>query len=112
VATAKVSPLPSSTIPKVNGSAVHHTASRSHLSLGQRLGDAREQAENNSPHFELIDASELAMRWCVPESWIREQTRSRCADAIPHLRLGRYVRFEWGSPELAAWLARRRYRKA
>ena len=29
------------------------------------------------------------------------------ADRIPHLRLGKYVRFRWGSPELAQWLARR-----
>jgi hypothetical protein len=97
--------------PKANGAAVHQTAGRPHLSLNQSLGEVREQPENNNPHFELIDAPELARRWRLPESWIREQTRSRCADVIPHLRLGRYVRFEWGSPELAGWLTRRRYRK-
>ena len=97
--------------PKANGAAVQQTASRHHLSLNQSLGEAREQLENAEPPFELIDASELAIRWHLPASWIREQTRSRSVDPIPHLRLGRYVRFEWGSPELAAWLARRRYRK-
>ena len=44
----------------------------------------------------------------VPESWIREQTRSRSVDPIPHVRLGRYVRFEWNSPELLQWWSRRR----
>ena len=113
MATADTSHLPSlSRLPSSNNSSVLQTASRPHLSPDQTLGETREQAENNSSHFELIDASELAMRWRLPESWIREQTRSRCADAIPHLRLGRYVRFEWGSPELSAWLDKRRYRKA
>ena len=88
------------------------TASRLHLSPGQRLGEAREQAENARAPFELIDAPELARRWNLPASWIREQTRSRSIDPIPHLRLGRYVRFEWGSPDLEAWLTRRRFRRA
>lgn len=59
------------------------------------------------PYFEVLTAEELAQRWRVPESWIREQTRSRCVDPIPHVRLGRYVRFSWGSPLLDSWWARR-----
>jgi hypothetical protein len=60
---------------------------------------------------ELIDSAELAARWKLPESWIRSQTRSRVArtDRIPCVRFGRYVRFEWGSPDLEAWLAKRRH---
>ena len=60
---------------------------------------------------EIIDSAELATRWRVPESWIRNHTRSRTPreDRIPCLRLGRYVRFEWGSPQLAEWLARKRH---
>ena len=58
---------------------------------------------------EIIDAKELARRWNVPVSWIREYTRSdRSDDPIPHVRLGRYVRFEWGSSQLDEWFARRR----
>jgi hypothetical protein len=33
-------------------------------------------------------------------------------DPIPHLRLGRYIRFRWGSPELEAWLKRRLFAKS
>jgi hypothetical protein len=70
-----------------------------------------EQLENKiadaPPFFEVLTAKDLAARWRVPESWVREQTRSRCADPIPHVRLGRYVRFSWNSPELAAWWKRR-----
>lgn len=58
--------------------------------------------------YEVIDASELAKRWSLPESWIREQTRTRSADPLPCIRFGRYVRFEFGSPKLAAWYDRRR----
>jgi excisionase family DNA binding protein len=38
----------------------------------------------------LLDAAELAERWNVPTTWVREATR---AGKIPHLRLGRYVRY-------------------
>ena len=57
--------------------------------------------------YEIINAEELARRWSLPESWVRDQTRSRATDPIPHLRFGRYVRFRWGSPELNGWLERR-----
>ena len=60
--------------------------------------------------FEIIDAEELAARWRVPESWVRSATRERTSRdrQIPHVRLGRYVRFEWGSPDLEEWLNRHR----
>ena len=59
--------------------------------------------------LELIDSAELAARWRVPESWVRNHTRERTPkeDRIPCIRLGRYVRFEWGSPRLTEWLAKR-----
>ena len=37
----------------------------------------------------LLNASEVAELLNVPESWVREHTRS---GAIPHVRLGRWVR--------------------
>jgi hypothetical protein len=57
--------------------------------------------------YEYIDSQELAKRWCLPESWVREQVRARSADPIPHVRFGKYVRFRWGSPELESWAQRR-----
>lgn len=57
--------------------------------------------------IEVIDAPELAKRWRVPESWVRSRVKSSrtpSGEQIPHLQLGRYVRFCWGSPELRAWL--------
>ena len=57
--------------------------------------------------YEFIDAKELARRLNLPESWAREQVRSRAVDPIPHVRFGKYVRFRWGSAELEDWLERR-----
>jgi len=59
------------------------------------------------PNEEVIDVEELAKRWSLPASWIREQTRSRAIDPLPCIRFGKYVRFSWQSPELEAWLSRR-----
>ena len=53
--------------------------------------------------FEKIDSAEFAKRISMKESWVRNQTRSNCQDPIPHVKLGRYVRFEWNSPELNTW---------
>jgi excisionase family DNA binding protein len=47
----------------------------------------------------LLDAQEVATRLGVPETWVRESARS---GAIPHVRLGRYVRFDLDDVE--RWL--------
>lgn len=47
----------------------------------------------------LHDAKAIADRLGVPETWVRESARS---GAIPHVRLGRYVRFDLDDVE--AWL--------
>ena len=57
--------------------------------------------------WEFIDCVQLAHRWCLPASWVRDQVRRRSADPLPHVRFGKYVRFRWGSPELGEWAERR-----
>jgi len=59
--------------------------------------------------IENIDSEELGQRLKIPESWVRAHTQPRCPEneRIPHLRLGRYIRFRWGSPELEKWIADR-----
>jgi excisionase family DNA binding protein len=47
----------------------------------------------------LLTAAEVAELLAVPVSWVREHTRST---AIPHLVLGRYVRYR--RDEVIAWL--------
>jgi Helix-turn-helix domain len=73
---------------------------------GEQLGSENPVSQKS---FELLTVEELAERLRVPASWIREQTRSRSlqGDPLPHLRLGRYIRFQWGSAELEGWLRRR-----
>jgi len=48
----------------------------------------------------LLDAGEVAALLNVPKSWVLELARS---GAIPHVRLGWYVRFS--RPDVEAWLA-------
>lgn len=59
--------------------------------------------------YELIDAVELARRWRVPDSWVRQRATSprfTAEQRIPHVRFGRYIRFQWNSPELMEWFER------
>jgi len=78
----------------------------------------RQQAAQNQPSdgnpafsgvskYEFINSQELARRWDVPVSWVRDQVRSRAPDPLPHVHLGKYVRFIWGSPQLEEWIVRR-----
>jgi excisionase family DNA binding protein len=47
----------------------------------------------------LLEAKEIAELLGVPERWVREHTRS---GAIPHVQLGRYVRYDRG--DVVAWV--------
>jgi excisionase family DNA binding protein len=47
----------------------------------------------------LVDVAAVAELLLVPQSWVREQVRS---GAIPHVRLGRYVRFD--VDDVQAWV--------
>jgi len=89
---------PNRLTPKVIDLEVEHMG-------GEHLGS------KTPPYFELLTPVEFAERLKVPVTWVRERTRSRelRGDVIPHVRLGRYIRYKWGSPELEAWLRRRMY---
>jgi predicted DNA-binding transcriptional regulator AlpA len=73
--------------------------------VNRKLYDSPTDAFKLQHRYEFIDSKELAARWGLPESWIREHVRSRSLDPILHVRFGKYVRFRWGSPELEGWLA-------
>jgi excisionase family DNA binding protein len=51
----------------------------------------------------LLDADGAAELLNVPASWVLAQARD---DAIPHIRLGRYVRFD--ADDLREWAKERR----
>jgi excisionase family DNA binding protein len=47
----------------------------------------------------LLTAGEVAELLSVPERWVREHTRG---GLIPHVRLGRYVRYD--AADVVAWV--------
>ena len=47
----------------------------------------------------LLIAEEVAERLSVPPSWVRQHTR---AGAIPHVRLGRWIRYS--AADVDAWV--------
>jgi len=43
---------------------------------------------------ELLTVEELADNLKVPASWIYQRTRCRGRDRLPHLKIGKYLRFD------------------
>jgi excisionase family DNA binding protein len=58
----------------------------------------------NSNHFEheLLTVPEIASALKVPLSWVYERTRRSGSDRIPHIKLGKYLRFRWAA--VRQWL--------
>jgi len=73
----------------------------------EQLPSPKDSDSDKFTQYEFIDCSELARRLGVPTSWIRDQVRPRSHDPLPHVNLGKYVRFLWGSPALELWIRRR-----
>ena len=42
---------------------------------------------------ELLTVEEVASLLKVPKSWIYEHTRKRVGERLPHVKLGKYLRF-------------------
>ncbi|HUO17323.1 MAG TPA: helix-turn-helix domain-containing protein [Verrucomicrobiae bacterium] len=57
---------------------------------------------------ELMTVSEIAAFLKVPISWVYERTRRRDFERIPHVKLGKYLRFSL--PEIKQWL-QKQYRE-
>lgn len=77
------------------------------MALPRAAGAEAEQTLEICTRYEFVDSRELARRLTVPISWIRDQVRARSEDPLPHVNLGKYVRFLWGSPALELWIRRR-----
>ena len=50
----------------------------------------------------LLSVEEIAERLNVPVSWVYSRTREKGPDAIPRLKVGKYVRFEL--EKVLAWI--------
>ena len=57
---------------------------------------------------ELLTVSEIAGFLKVPVSWVYERTRRRGVERLPHVKLGKYLRFSL--PEIKEWL-QKQYRE-
>jgi excisionase family DNA binding protein len=53
----------------------------------------------------LLDVKEAAALLNVPESWIYQHVRARSEDKLPHIKLGKYIRFS--TQALIEWLGAR-----
>jgi excisionase family DNA binding protein len=51
---------------------------------------------------ELMTVKEIAAQLKVPVSWVYQRTRRRGNERIPHLKLGKYLRFS--ASEVTTWL--------
>jgi len=51
---------------------------------------------------QLMTVSEIAEALRVPESWVYERTRRRGSERMPHIKLGKYLRFEL--TDVRSWL--------
>jgi predicted DNA-binding transcriptional regulator AlpA len=50
----------------------------------------------------ILTLAEVSSRLKVSERWTYEKTRRRCRNPLPCLRIGRFLRFDWG--DVSAWL--------
>jgi predicted DNA-binding transcriptional regulator AlpA len=53
----------------------------------------------------LLTPDQLAEKYQVPKSWAYHQTRQTGPDAIPRVRVGKYVRFP--EKQVEAWIQTR-----
>lgn len=51
---------------------------------------------------ELLTVHEIARALKVPVSWVYDRTRKRGLERIPHVKIGKYLRFE--IQEVSKWL--------
>jgi excisionase family DNA binding protein len=66
---------------------------------------------NNMPTSEvgrLLTVGEVADLLQVAPSWVYQRTRRRGIDRLPHIKLGKYIRFE--EDAVLAWLEHQRAR--
>jgi predicted DNA-binding transcriptional regulator AlpA len=52
---------------------------------------------NSNGSGRLLTPDQVAEMWQLPRSWIYERTRRRGAEQLPHIKLGKYLRFEEGA---------------
>lgn len=54
----------------------------------------------------FLTVEELAEYLRVPPSWVYDRTRANGPELIPHVRFGKYIRFDLESEPFRKWLAK------
>lgn len=62
--------------------------------------------QSGTARTELLTVADLAGMLKVPVSWVYEHVRRRGKERIPHIKLGKYLRFE--EAEVRTWLQTQR----
>jgi excisionase family DNA binding protein len=57
-------------------------------------------------NVDWLTPDELAAKLKVSKSFIYDRTRKNGPEKIPHIRLGKYLRFDTESPAFREWLKR------
>ena len=65
-----------------------------------------EELMDHSGADELLTVDDVAAFLRVPKSWVYERTRRRGIERLPHVKLGKYLRFRLS--EVAAYLEKLR----
>jgi excisionase family DNA binding protein len=55
---------------------------------------------------QILTMAEVAGRLKVSKRWVYEKCRHRCQNPLPAIRIGRYLRFDWG--DVSAWLCQQK----
>jgi len=63
------------------------------FNLGQNAAAAAATGGEKIDDTRLLSVQEVARLLQVPVSWVYEHTRPRCATPLPHVKLGKYLRF-------------------
>ena len=65
----------------------------------KKLGEAMNPGHTfgDRDFLDLLTVEEVAELLKVPKSWVYERTRRRGLDRLPHIKLGKYLRFEEGA---------------
>ncbi len=79
-----------------------------HCANRQQLASASERRDVAGCGKRLLTVQEVADLLQVPRSWIYGRTRRRGAEQLPHIKLGKYLRFE--EDAIRAFLERQRAR--
>lgn len=76
-------------------------------SFANSLHAAPHHAATGGDETTLLTVAEIAEAFRVPVSWVYERTRKRGQDCLPHIKLGKYLRFELNA--VREWLSQQRH---